>query len=227
MSSSRCAIACSAAWWPTTFMRPATKRTPLVTRNTLLDEKWVEKLEDRRRAERCKVRSPITCKSRFGVCALLLRTRSGARPPRQHRRSGRRHRRAVDRRAGHAADHAYVPHRWCGIACGGGRQRRRSRPPATLKFNNLKTVQHAQGHWSRCRVRAKCRCIDDHGRERERYKVPYGAVDQRQGRRMRSRPARSSRTGIRIPIRSFRKSPVACASSTSSTASPCRSRPTN
>ena len=53
----------------------------------------------------------------------VLRTRSGARPSRQHRRSGRRHRRAVDRRARHAADDAYVPHRWCGVACGGGRQR--------------------------------------------------------------------------------------------------------
>ena len=41
----------------------------------------------------------------------LLRTRPGARPRRQRRRGGRCHRRAVDRRAGHAADDAYVPHR--------------------------------------------------------------------------------------------------------------------
>ena len=41
----------------------------------------------------------------------LLRPRPGARHAGQHRRSGRRHRRPVDRRAGHPAHHAYLPHR--------------------------------------------------------------------------------------------------------------------
>ena len=41
----------------------------------------------------------------------LLRTRSGARHARQHGRGGRRHRGAVDRRAGHPAHHAHLPHR--------------------------------------------------------------------------------------------------------------------
>ncbi len=40
----------------------------------------------------------------------LLRSRPGARHAGQHGRSGRRHRGAVDRRAGHPAHHAYVPH---------------------------------------------------------------------------------------------------------------------
>jgi DNA-directed RNA polymerase subunit beta' len=48
----------------------------------------------------------------------VLRPRSGPRHAGQHRRGGRRHRRAVDRRAGHPADDAYLPHRrrgaaWC------------------------------------------------------------------------------------------------------------------
>ena len=46
----------------------------------------------------------------------LLRTRPRSRPADQHRRSGRRHGRAVDRRAGHAAHDAHVPHRWRGVA---------------------------------------------------------------------------------------------------------------
>ena len=49
----------------------------------------------------------------------VLRPRSGARHARQHRRGGRRHRRAVDRRAWHAAHHAHVPH---------GRRRADGRP---------------------------------------------------------------------------------------------------
>ncbi len=41
----------------------------------------------------------------------VLRARSGARHAGQHRRGGGRYRRPVDRRAGHAADDAHVPHR--------------------------------------------------------------------------------------------------------------------
>ena len=42
----------------------------------------------------------------------VLRPRDGDRQDRADRRRGRHHRRAVDRRAGHAADDAHVPHRW-------------------------------------------------------------------------------------------------------------------
>ena len=48
----------------------------------------------------------------------LLRARSRARHAGQHGRGGRRHRGAVDRRAGHPAHHAHVPHRRRGAACG-------------------------------------------------------------------------------------------------------------
>ena len=41
----------------------------------------------------------------------VLRRRAGDRQARRDRRRGRHHRRPVDRRAGHAADPAYVPHR--------------------------------------------------------------------------------------------------------------------
>ena len=44
----------------------------------------------------------------------VLRARSGARNVGQYRRSRGRDRGAVDRRAGHAAHHAHVPHRRCG-----------------------------------------------------------------------------------------------------------------
>ena len=56
--------------------------------------------------------APLTCEAALGVCALLLRHGPLAR----HGSSsvgpgGRHHRRAVDRRAGHAAHDAHVPHR--------------------------------------------------------------------------------------------------------------------
>lgn len=75
---------------------PGNDEEPIVTRNTLLDEAWVAKLERRQRAVgegafdhqlRILVRRVRT----------LLRPRSRTWSPGQHRRSGRRHRRAVDR----------------------------------------------------------------------------------------------------------------------------------
>ena len=45
----------------------------------------------------------------------LLRPQPGQRQDGRDRRSGRRHRRRVDRRAGHAAHHAYLPRRRYGI----------------------------------------------------------------------------------------------------------------
>ena len=58
-----------------------------------------------------KIRSVLTCEAKNGVCAHLLRARSRPRHAGQHGRGGRRHRGAVDRRAGHAADDAHLPHR--------------------------------------------------------------------------------------------------------------------
>ena len=47
---------------------PGNDEDPIVTRNTLLDEAWVAKLEDAS-VQSIKVRSTITCESAFGVCA--------------------------------------------------------------------------------------------------------------------------------------------------------------
>ncbi|HEX7769272.1 MAG TPA: DNA-directed RNA polymerase subunit beta', partial [Dokdonella sp.] len=47
---------------------PGNDEDPIVTRNTLLDEAWVQKLEDAG-VQSIKVRSTITCESAFGVCS--------------------------------------------------------------------------------------------------------------------------------------------------------------
>ncbi len=61
--------------------------------------------------ERVKIRSVLTCESRRGVCAPLLRPQPRHRTFRRNGRSGRRDRRAVHRRTWHAAHDAHVPHR--------------------------------------------------------------------------------------------------------------------
>ena len=116
------ASACWAASWPRTCSCRATTRirsSPATRCSTKPGSPSSKKPACSR--SRCARRSPA--KRRFGVCANCYGRDLGRGHLVNHRRGGGRHRGAVDRRAGHAADHAYVPHRWCGIACGGDRQR--------------------------------------------------------------------------------------------------------
>jgi DNA-directed RNA polymerase subunit beta' len=46
----------------------------------------------------------------------------------------------------------------------------------TLRWHNLKAVHHEKGHWVAVSRSGEVGVIDDFGRERERYRVPYGAV---------------------------------------------------
>ena len=64
------------------------------------------------------VRSVLTCDCKIGVCGRCYGRDLARGTHGQHRRGGGRHRRPVDRRAGHAADHAHLPHRRCGAGLG-------------------------------------------------------------------------------------------------------------
>ncbi|WDT81132.1 MAG: hypothetical protein MPW14_05075 [Candidatus Manganitrophus sp.] len=61
--------------------------------------------------DKVKIRSVLTCEARRGVCARCYGRDLARGPIGQHRRGGRRDRRPVDRRAGHAAHDAHLPHR--------------------------------------------------------------------------------------------------------------------
>ena len=135
------------------IMKPGTEEV-LIAKNTLLDEKLVRQLEHEG-VDQMMVRSPITCKTRYGVCAQLLRARSCPRPLDQHRRGCGRHRGAVDRRAGHAAHDAYVPHRWCGIAGRGCQQRRGAQQGRRSASTTSRRCSTRRATWSRCRARAR------------------------------------------------------------------------
>ena len=94
--------------------------------------------------DRVKIRSVLTCETRRGICALcygrdLARGQHG-----QHRRGGRRHRRAVDRRAGHAAHDAYVPHRWCRPPVATEQSSLEARNDGTVKLDNVQRGQEAR-----------------------------------------------------------------------------------
>ena len=44
-----------------------------------------------------------------------------------------------------------------------------------VRLHNLKTVHHEKGHWVAVSRSGELGVIDEFGRERERYKIPYGA----------------------------------------------------
>src|SRR6266481_4297918 len=50
------------------------------------------------------------------------------------------------------------------------------RNKGVLRFHHIKTVQHEKGHLVAVSRSGEIGVVDDFGRERERYKIPYGAI---------------------------------------------------
>ena len=107
--SPRWRSASSAAPRPRTSSDPATGKV-VVKRDTLLDEPEVEAIV-KAGVQELRIRSVLTCENDQRRVRQVLRARSRPRHAGQHGRGGRRDRGAVDRRAGHPAHHAHVPHR--------------------------------------------------------------------------------------------------------------------
>jgi len=153
---------------------PGVDEQAFVPRNTLLDEKWVEKIETQG-VQAIKVRSTITCESRFGVCGMCY-----------GRDLARGHLVNIGEAVGViAAQSIGEPGTQLTMRTfhiGGAASRAAAvdsvqvKTLGALRFNNLKTVQHAAGHLVAVSRSGEVSVMDVQGRERERYKVPYGAV---------------------------------------------------
>jgi hypothetical protein len=101
----------ASASWAARRPRTSSTRTGEVIVKGRADRRDQGRADRKAGVQEVRIRSVLTCEAEVGVCAQVLRPRPCARHAGQHRRSGRRHRRPVDRRAGHAADHAHLPHR--------------------------------------------------------------------------------------------------------------------
>jgi len=153
---------------------PGNDEDPFVTRGTVLDEKWVQKLEDVG-VQSIKVRSTITCESSFGVCGLCY-----------GRDLARGHVVNIGEAVGViAAQSIGEPGTQLTMRTfhiGGAASRAAAvdsvsvKTNGTIKFNNIKTVAHASGHLVAVSRSGEISVLDHAGRERERYKLPYGAV---------------------------------------------------
>ena len=146
----------------------------LIPRGTMLDEAWVERL-DSLGVDELKVRSAITCGARFGVCGMcygrdlargrlvnfgeavgVIAAQSIGEPGTQLTMRTFHIGGAASRAT--AIDNIQVKH--------GG----------AARLHNLKTVKRRSGDLVAVSRSGEIAVADDHGRERERYKLPYGAV---------------------------------------------------
>ncbi len=155
---------------------PGHDEDPFVTRNTLLDEAWVQKLEDAS-VQAIKVRSTITCESAFGVCANCYGRDLG----RGHTVN---HGEAVGVVAAQSIGEPGTQLTMRTFHIGGAASRAAAidnvtvKTTGSVKFNNLKHVNHASGNLVAVSRSGEMSVLDNHGRERERYKLPYGTTIQ-------------------------------------------------
>jgi len=157
----------------------------LIATGTLLDEALVRLLEQQG-VDQISVRSPITCKTRYGVCSNCY-GRDLAR--------GRLINigEAVGVIAAQSIGEPGTQLTMRTFHIGGAASRAAAassveiRNKGTLRFHRVKTVEHEKGHLVAVSRSGEIGVVDEFGRERERYKIPYGAtINAREGAKVTS-----------------------------------------
>jgi DNA-directed RNA polymerase subunit beta' len=146
----------------------------LVKAGVLIDEQLVKLLE-KQGIDQVMVRSPITCETRYGVCAQCY-----------GRDLGRGHRINIGEAVGViAAQSIGEPGTQLTMRTfhvGGAASRAAAangvevKSKGTIRLHNIKTVRHEKGHLVAVSRSGELGVVDEFGRERERYKIPYGAT---------------------------------------------------
>ncbi|MBI3773712.1 MAG: DNA-directed RNA polymerase subunit beta' [Gammaproteobacteria bacterium] len=146
----------------------------LVPTGTLLDERWVDLLEQES-IDQVFVRSPIRCEARYGVCSSCY-----------GRDLARGHQVNIGEAVGViAAQSIGEPGTQLTMRTfhiGGAASRSASennvqvKSRGRIRLHNIKLVQHASGTNVAVSRSGELIVVDEFGRDRERYKIPYGAV---------------------------------------------------
>ncbi len=146
----------------------------VIPAKTLLDEEWVSKL-DELGVDEIQVRSAITCASRKGVCAQCY-----------GRDLGRGHLvnmgEAVGVIAAQSIGEPGTQLTMRTFHIGGAASRAAAdnnivvKSEGTARLSNVKTVVNKDGNLVTVSRSGVISVVDDQGRERERYRLPYGAV---------------------------------------------------
>ncbi|MFO1400723.1 MAG: DNA-directed RNA polymerase subunit beta' [Steroidobacteraceae bacterium] len=157
----------------------------LIADRTLIDEGLVRLLE-REGVDQVQVRSPITCQTRYGVCASC------------YGRDLARGRlidigEAVGVIAAQSIGEPGTQLTMRTFHIGGAASRAAAassveiRNKGTLRFHHIKAVEHEKGHLVAVSRSGEIGVVDEFGRERERYKIPYGAtINAKEGAKVAS-----------------------------------------
>ncbi|MEE8343369.1 MAG: DNA-directed RNA polymerase subunit beta' [Gammaproteobacteria bacterium] len=146
----------------------------IVPKGTLLDEKLVDQLEEFG-IDEISVRSPISCETRYGVCAACY-GRDLARGHLVNRGE------AVGVIAAQSIGEPGTQLTMRTFHIGGAASRAATvnsveiKSIGTVKLHNIKSVKDKHGHLVAVSRSGEIAVINEFGRERERYKIPYGAV---------------------------------------------------
>ena len=154
-------------------LKPGTEQV-LVVANTLLDEGLVKMIEQEG-VDQISVRSPISCQTRYGVCCNCYGRDLGR---------GRiiNIGEAVGVIAAQSIGEPGTQLTMRTFHIGGAASRAAAassveiRNKGTLRFHHIKTVEHEKGHLVAVSCSGEIGVVDEFGRERERYKIPYGAT---------------------------------------------------
>ena len=147
----------------------------LIPRGTMIDEKWVERLEELS-VDEIQVRSAISCETRYGICSMCY-----------GRDLGRGHLVNIGEAIGViAAQSIGEPGTQLTMRTfhiGGAASRATAIDSVQVKhagvtrLHNLKTIEKASGELVAVSRSGEIAVADlESGRERERYKLPYGAI---------------------------------------------------
>ncbi|GAB1269947.1 DNA-directed RNA polymerase subunit beta' [Aurantivibrio infirmus] len=154
-------------------LRPGTDEI-LVPAGTMIDEAWVDRIESMS-IDEVMVRSPISCETRYGICSQCY-----------GRDLARGHRVNVGEAVGViAAQSIGEPGTQLTMRTfhiGGAASRASAvdsvqvKQEGSIRFHNVKLVRRADGELVAVSRSGEIAVADASGRERERYKIPYGAV---------------------------------------------------
>ncbi|NNF17603.1 MAG: DNA-directed RNA polymerase subunit beta' [Gammaproteobacteria bacterium] len=157
----------------TDVCKPGTEEV-LVKAGELIDEAGVEYLEAMS-VDQVLVRSPISCATRYGVCSSCY----GRDLARGHLINQGE---AVGVIAAQSIGEPGTQLTMRTFHIGGAASRAAAvsnieiKHAGTVRLHNLKTVDHKKGHLVAVSRSGEVGVIDEFGRERERYKIPYGAT---------------------------------------------------
>ncbi len=147
----------------------------VISRNTLLTERHLSQL-DELGVDALKVRSPLTCRSRHGVCALCY----GRDLARGHLVNAGE---AVGVIAAQSIGEPGTQLTMRTFHIGGAASRSAAQSSIDIKQggvfryqSNLRLVTHSSGRHVVVGRNGEVTVTDEQGREKERYKVPYGAT---------------------------------------------------